>query len=316
MSILNSIAEEVSPDLPGIPWEQLEQKFGIPREEIVLHVTQSTSPEESGFFAYTVVLHDTYKRMEALLNQCILTFQVEDNPATSENEKVIAAQAMSSVESSLTEVGGSVLSALKANVEVLSSSDAVNLDQEKYRAVISASQIACLYGVLSHVRGSMQLAEVAPEDIVKNADDLCKTMNGIIHLWDLGALNTLKRNPTPTTPVITQPVGALPVAVVVVIFATIAVGIIAWCVVSVIKQLEVNRQMKLICEDAVRRQDKHALEVCAELLKVNSVATGGEGGPFDWIAVFGKAILYAGIGYVLIKVAGPVSEMLSKKDRS
>ncbi len=314
MLVLNSIADEISPDLPGIPWEELEQRFGVPREEVVLHTGADAA--SSGFIAYTQVLHDTYMRMSGLLDQCILSFQVHDNPATAANERVLAAQALTSVEKDLQEVGGSVLSALQANVDVLSEDQAVNLEQEKFRAVISASQISCLYGVLSHVRGAMQLVSVAPEDIVKSADDLCKTMNGIIKLWDLGALNTLKREATPVTPVVVKPVGALPVAVVIVIVATVAAAIIAWCVVSMTKQLEVNRQMKMICEDAVRRQDKHALEVCADLLKVNSVATGGEGGPFSWLETLGKAALFLGLGYVLLKVAGPVANLLEKKGES
>lgn len=314
MSVLNSIAEEISPDLPGIPWGELEQKFGIPREEVVLHVGDNTSPDVSGFFAYTDVLRKTYDRMAEVLSKCILSFQVQDNPATSQNERVIAARALDSVEKGLIEVGDGILAALRANISILSESDAVNLEQEKFRAVISLTQISCLYGVVTHVNGGMQLAEVAPEDIVNSADELCKTMNGVIQLWDVGALNSLKREQLP--PVVVQPVGAIPAAVVVIIVATIAAAILAWCVVSMTKQLEVNRQMKLICEDAVRRQDKHALEVCAELLKVNTVATGGEGGPMDWVATLGKAVLYVGIGYVLLKVAGPVSDMLSQKDRS
>lgn len=311
MSVLISIAEEISPDLPGIPWEELEQRFGVPREEVVLHVGADAA--SSGFTAYTSVLYDKYHRMAGLLEQCVMSFQVQDNPATSANERVIAAQALISVEQDLEEVGGSVLSALKANVDVLSENEAVNLEQEKFRAVISASQVSCLYGVLLHVKGAMQLSQVAPEDIVKNADELCKTMNGIIKLWDLGALNTLKREVTPATPVIVKPVGALPVAVIVVIVATVAAAIIAWCVVSLTKQLAVNRQMKRICEDAVQRQDKHALKVCADLLKVNSVATGGEAGLFGWIEGLGRTALFVGIGYVLFKLAGPVSDMLSKR---
>jgi hypothetical protein len=306
MSVLNSIADEISPDLPGIPWEELEQRFGVPREELVLHVGADAA--SSGFTAYTSILHDTYMRMSSLLEQCILSFQVQDNPATSENERVLAAKALASVEKDMEDAGSRILSALQANIEVLSGSQAVNLEQEKFRAVISASQISCLYGVLSHVRGAMQLAQVAPEDIVDSADDLCKTMNGIIKLWDFGALNTLKRE--------ASPVGAAPVAIIVVIAATMAAAIVAWCVVAVTKQLEVNRQMKLICEDAVKRQDKHALAVCEELLKVNSVATGGADGPFGWMETIGKAALFLGIGYVLLKVAGPVSDMLSKKGKS
>lgn len=314
MSVLNSIAAEISPELPGIPWEDLEKKFGIPREEVVVHVGENTSPNVSGFFAYTEILRQTYGRMEEVLSKCILSFQVEDNPATSQNERVLAARALDSVEQGLSEVGDQILAALRANISVLADEDAVNLEQEKFRAVISVTQISCLYGLVTHVNGGMQLAKVAPEDIVNSADELCKTMNGVIQLWDVGALNSLKRDQLP--PVVAQPVGAIPAAVIVIIVATIAAAILAWCVVSMTKQLEVNRQMKLICEDAVRRQDKHALEVCAELLKVNTVATGGEGGPMDWVAALGKAVLYVGIGYVLLKVAGPVSEMLSKKDRS
>src|SRR5690606_21253051 len=180
-------------------------------------------------------------------------------------------------------------STLQTSVDVLSEDQAVKLDQVEFRAVISASQISCLYGVLSHVRGAMQLASVAPEDIVKSADDLCKTMNGIIKLWDLGALNTLKREVTPGTPVVVKPVGALPVAVIIVIVATIAAAIMPWCAVAMTKQLAANREMTMICEDAVRRQYKHAREVCAALLTGNSVATGGEAGPSGWIETSGTA---------------------------
>src|SRR5690606_39869159 len=120
---------------------------------------------------------------------------------------------------------------------------------------------------------------VASEDLVQSADALCKTMNGIIKLWALGAVNTLKREVTPGNPVVVKPVGALPVAVIIVIVATIAAAIIAWCVVSMTKQLEVNRQMKRMCEDAVRRQDKLAPEVCADLLKGYSYDTAGDAGP-------------------------------------
>lgn len=310
MSVLNSIAEEISPDLPGIPWEQFEQRFGVPREEVVTHV--GADPASSGFTAYSNVLHDTYMRMSGLLDQCVLSFQVEDNPATSGNERVLASQALSSVERGLHEVGSTVLDALKANLSILPDDKTVNLEQEKFRAVITTTQVSCLYGVISHVRGAMQLSSVAPEDIVKSADDLCKTMNGIIKLWDMGALNTIKRESIPGEPVIVKPVGALPAAVIIAIVATAVAGIIAWCVVATTKQLEVNRQMKLICEDAVQRQDKHALEVCAELLKVNSVATSGDDGPFGWVQGLGKAVLFVGVGYLLLKLAGPVSDMLSK----
>lgn len=311
MSILDKIAQEVSPDLPGMPWEELEEKFGMPRTELVLHVGgEGQSAETDGFFAYTQHLRDGYNRMQAVLDKCVMSFQVEDNPATSQNEVVLAVRAWDEVQNSVLSVGNVVLGALRMNVPTLD--DGVTLEQEKFRAIVSSTQLMCLYGVVSHTQASMQLAQVASEDIVESADNLMKTMNGVVQLWDMGALDTLKK-PTGSPPVVVQAsgLGAIPAAVVIAIFATLAVGIIAWCVVAMTKQLEVNRQMKAICEDAVRRQDKFAMENCMELLKINSVST--DGGPFEAVSSLAKAVLWVGIGYLLFQIAKPVAAMLDRR---
>jgi len=311
MSILQKIAQEISPDLPGMPWEDLENHLGMPREEIVRHVQESGDRTEEGFFLYTKILQDKYAQFEAVLNQLVLTFQVEDNPGTSQNEVLLAVAAWKSVEKEVLDVGAATLRALKAKVQTLDKS--LLLEQEKFRATISQTQLGCLYGVVVHSKGTMQVAKIAPEDIVESADNLMKTMNGIIKLWYLGAFNTLKRQTA------IEPVGALPVvpAIVIAVSATAAVGIIAWCIVAMTKQTAVNLHMRAICEDAITSGDSQSKKDCIELLKINAVST--DGGPFaqltEGMSVIGKALLFAGIGYALFKFSKPVATLLEKRSK-
>lgn len=310
MSILQKVAQEISPDLPGMPWEDLENHLGMPREEIVRHVLESGDRTKEGFFLYTKILQDKYAQFEAVLNQLVLTFQVEDNPGTSQDEVLLAVAAWKSVEKEVLDVGAATLRALKAKVPTLDQS--LILEQEKFRATISQTQLGCLYGVVVHSKGTMQISKIAPEDIVESADNLMKTMNGIIKLWYLGAFNTLKRQ-SATDPA----VGALPIvpAIVIAVSATAAVGIIAWCIVAMTKQTAVNLHMRAICEDAITRDDIKAKKDCIELLKINAVST--DGGPLaqltEGISTIGKALLLAGIGYALFKFSKPVASLFERK---
>jgi hypothetical protein len=133
---------------------------------------------------------------------------------------------------------------------------------------------------------------------------------------ELGVLDPLKDPATSSAAaseeVATQGLGAVPVAVVVAIAAVVGVGLIAWCIVEVIKQQATNRAIELICQEAVKTGDQADLDRCLELVKINK--TSQNGGPLGDLAVsLGQAALMIGVGYAIFMVAPLVVRMLSDK---
>lgn len=298
--VIEKMAAEVSGQLGGIPWEQLEQRFGMPREELVYQVTG----EETGFSEYQKHITAALASAEEQLKDVVLSFQVEDDPATSEDEVVEAMKAWEKVQKELNTVGSQVLQALQDGVQKVQQENALVLPIEQYRAIISSTYVASLYGALIHVKGLMQLSDTAPEDIVESATNVTKTLNGLARLGEIGLLNPLKKN--------AQATAGIPAGVAIALLVVVGIGILAWCVVALTAQMEVNRNVRRICEDAERRNDKDAYNRCIELLKINNSAY--QGGPFqpieDLAKTLGQLALFAGIGYAIFKFSGPVARKL------
>lgn len=317
-TLLEKIAAEVSPRLGGVDWDALEAELGIPREEVVYH-TGAPSSGEGGLFLYQKYIKAAFDRANASLKDIRLTWQIEDDPATSENEVVEAMEAWDKTKQEAVTIGDSVLHALRSNIEVLSGDNAFEIVKEDLRAMVSSTYMTCLYGALAHAKGVMQLSDVAPEDIVNSADSITKTFNAIADMADMGVLNPLKDTPAAPSPsseeVVVQGTGAVPVAILVVIGAVVGVALIVWCIVEVIKQQALNRTIQLVCEDAVKSGDEGAKDRCLELIKINK--TSQNGGPLGDLALsLGQAALMVGISYAVFWVIPPLVRAFNGKRRA
>lgn len=301
-SLIEKIALETGPTLEGVDWEALEREFGLPREEIVYDTSREPA-SASGWAKYQAYIQAAYQRANQSLDGVVLSWQIEDDPATSKSEVLAAMRAWESVQKETVTIGDAVLHGLRTNVDFLSSENAFEVDREKLRAMISSTYMVCLFGAVAHARAIMQLSDVAPEDIIDSADNITKTFNALADLADMGVLDPLKREASEPAGTQLTPLGAVPVAVVVAIIAVVAVGIIAWCIVAVMKQIETNRAIRALCADAATGSEEDK-ERCAELVKLN--LTSSQGGPLDNLAKsIGEAALMIGISYAVIMVVVP-----------
>lgn len=304
--LLEKIAAEVSPDLGGVDWNALEAQFRLPREEIVYATEGLVS--DAGVFKYQEYMDAAFDRANSALEGIPLTWQIEENPDTSESEVALAMEAWANVQEETISIGDNVLHALRANLSFLNSESVFVVEKELLRATVSSTYMVCLFGLVTHAKAMMQLSGVAPEDIIASADNITKTFNALADLAEMGALDPLK----PGAPAAT---GAVPVGVVIAISAVLAVGIIAWCVVSVTQQIETNRAIKLLCEEAIRSGDEAGRERCAELVKLNITAT--QGGPIERLAIsLGQAALMVAISYGIFLMVPPIARMLGAKKAS
>jgi len=180
---------------------------------------------------------------------------------------------------------------------------ALLVNRESLRAMISSTYLICLFGAVVHARAMLQLSDVAPEDIVESADNITKTLNGLAMLADMGVLDPLKRHGTAS-------VGAISAGVIIAVVLVVAVAIIAWCAVAMTKQSVVNRNLRLICEEAIRRGDPKRLDECAELLRLSLVAS--KGGPIEDAAKsIGQAALMVAIAFAAFKLIPPIARVMS-----
>lgn len=313
-SLIEKIAQETSSLLEGVDWAKLEQEFGLPREEIVYDTSREPA-SASGWAKYQEYIQAAYQRANVSLEGVVLSWQIEDDPNTSESEVLEAMQAWEAVQKETVTIGDAVLRALRSNIDFLSSENAYQIDREILRAMISSTYMVCLFGAIAHARAIMQLSDVAPEDIVESAEVITKTFNGLADLADMGVLDPLRRETSEPSGAELAPMGAVPVAVVVAIVAVVGVGIIAWCIVAVMKQIETNRAIRELCRDAATGSEEDK-ERCAELVKLN--LTSSQGGPFENFAKsLGEAALMVGISYAIIMVAVPyLSRMLKAKSKA
>ena len=321
-SLLEKIAAEVSPDLGSVDWDALEAELRIPREEVVYH-TGTPGQANGGLFKYQEYINEAYNRANASLANIRLTWQIEDNPATSENEIQLAMEAWEQVQNETVAIGDTVLHALRSNIEFLSTDKEFVVEKELLRAMVSSTYLTCLYGAVAHAKGILQLSDVAPEDIIKSADSITKTFNALAQMADMGVLDPLKDASAPavTNPAIateevvvdsTQGLGAVPVAVVVAIAAVVGVGLIAWCIIEVVKQQATNRAIDLMCKEAVKSGEQADLDRCLELVKINK--TSQNGGPLgDFARSLGDAALMVAIGYGIFMFAPILVRMLSDR---
>ena len=305
MSTLNDIANYVAENvIPGIDWEALEAKWGIPREEVVYHLDPSTEAADGGMFDYIDQILAAKDRAEAQINQIQLSFQVEDNPATAENELQEALVAYKAVRSGVTDVGRSLLQSLEEGAAQVIAGEELHMSRNDYRAFITNMWVTALYGAVAHAEALMQLEDVAPEDIVESADLVCRALNGLAMLGEEGALDPLKP----------QAAGAVPIGVVVAlsVAGVIAVGIIAWMVIAIQKQGSFNKIADLVCTDALVGGDPERLKRCERLAAMNKVALNPPDEPFKGLAM--AALMISG-AYVLFLSAPHIAKMLGAKTR-
>lgn len=301
MSLLEEIASEISTDIPGIDWDALEARFGMPREELVYH-TGGETPDESGAFAYDLFIQAARARAEAQLGTIQLTFQVKDNPDTREDEMSLAMSAWEKIQNEEVAIGDVVLRALRTGKSYLSDEDAFEVDRETLRAMVSSVYLICLYGTLIHLKKLMQFREMSGEAIVQSADDVTRMFNALAIMGEQGALDPLR----PRAAGVVQ----VPVVIAISIAAVFVVGSIAYLFVTSQRQASVNKAMELLCEDAIRTGDEDAKERCADLVEINSVATKG---PTERMVLsIGQAALMVGGAYALIMLAPMVPKMLRR----
>lgn len=271
--MLEKIASEMAPRLVGVDWVVLEEKFGMHRNELVYHSDTSKPPDETGAFAYDRYIQKALVRAEEQLKQIQLTFQVKDDPNTQQDELVLAMSAWDEVQQESIKMGDVILNALGAGKSFFGSNENFVVQREAYRAAVSATYLICLYGALVHMRKLMQFEEIPGEVIVQSADNLAKTLNGLAILGEIGALDALKPEAPPATG---TPISAV---ITISIASVFAVGVICFMLVTMQQQVGFNRNVRLVCEDAVKRQDKSMLDRCQALLEMNTIAING-GPPF------------------------------------
>lgn len=315
MSLLKKIAKEISPSLGGIDWVRLEGEFQMPREEIVYDISGNTGvgPGTAGIFRYVEYIREAAKRAQEALQNFQFSWSVQDNPATAEDELRQAMAAWDEVQYNTIEIGDRVLAALRANVETLGDNPLV-VEKEQLRAVISSTYYTAVYGAVVHVNAFLQRSDVAPEDIVKNADDIVKTFNGLVRLAQMGVLNPYMNAPAAAPAevveeeVVVEGTGAIPVAVVVAVSVVLGVAIIAWCIVAVSQQQETNRAMKLMCEEAQRTGTEEDKQKCFELAKMNITATAGgpAAGLADAVKSVGEVLFMATLAYGAFMLLPPL----------
>lgn len=313
LSILDRIAAKIEPELGGIDWVALEKRFNIPREEIVYHTGVEVS--DSGFAAYQEYIKAAHDKCWAAVSTLTMTWDVKDDPSTVENEQVLAVKAWDQLEREVIDLKDVVLEALESQVAFLSQEDALLMDKERLRAVVSQIYTVALYGAVSHKNLLMQMANVAPEDIVDNANDITRSFNALTKLVDTGVLNSLKKEQSAT-----QGLGALPVVVVAILLVA-GVAIIVWCILAIVKQIEVNKAIKLMCAEAARTGSKEDKERCSHLVEMSLMATSGGpgsvGNPLDNLKnTLGGGVLWIGLaavaGLVLLSKFGSKVTVVSK----
>lgn len=305
-TLLEKIAAEISPEIPGIDWEALEARFGKPRELLVFD-TGGDTPDESGAFAYDLFIQAARARAEAQLATVQLTFQVKDDPATEEDEISLAMAAWEEVQQEQTTIGGALLRALQNDRQFLSSSSSFEISREAFRASISSAYLICLYGALIHLKKMMQFEEMSGEAIVQSADDVTRMFNALAILGEKGALDVLRPKATGVV--------QAPVVIVVSIAAVFVVSAIAYLYVTAQRQSAVNKAMKIICEEAQRTGDAELLEQCSVLAGKNSgVATHG---PAErMVLTIGQAALMVGGAYALILFAPHLARLFRGRSRA
>lgn len=313
-TLIEKIARETSPTLSGVDWAELEQEFGLPREEIVYDTSREPAAS-SGWARYQQYIQVAYERANRTMEGVVLSWQIEDDPTTAESEVFEAMRAWEAVQKETVTIGDTVLHALRSNVDFLTSDQAYLVDREKFRAMVSSTYMVCLFGAVAHARAVMQLSEVAPEDIVESADVITKTFNALADLAEMGVLDPLKPSAaTPSRGAQLASMGAIPVGVVVAIVAVVGIGIIAWCIVAVMKQMETNRAIRALCQDAAAGSEEDK-ERCAELVKLN--LTSSQGGPLDNFArSLGEAALMVGVSYVIIMLIPHIARWAKSKQKA
>lgn len=305
-TLLEKITAQVSPSLPGVDWEALEQQFGMSREAVVYHSDPGKTPEETGAFAYDKYIDAARARAELQIDQILMSFQVKDDPNTSASEVQLAMTAWDEAQREAVKIGDVVLRALRMGKSLLTKDDTFVVNREAYRAIISATYLICLYGNLVHSRKLMQFEDFPPEEIVQSAENLTQMFNGLAMLGEMGAFGVLKPSATGAS---------APAIITVAIASVLAVGILCFAFVTMQETADFNRNVTLVCQDAIRRGDAKALERCEELTRLNRI--GRDGGPVGeaaksiadaakWLAVLVGAV------YILPKVMGAFP---SKKDR-
>lgn len=266
------LASKVEAELGGVNWAELEVKLNIPREEVVYHTGAEVS--DSGAFMYWHYIDVAYLRAKQALtdNQIVLSWDVTDNPATEENEVVLASKAWDAIQRETVDVAGVTMGAIEQGVSFLDPSKAMLVDREKLRAMVSSIFMVSLYGSVAHKQVVMQHANVAPEDIIESADEIVKSFNAITRLVEVGALNPLRKETA------TAGLGLAPgVIVTIAVLAVVAICIIAWCIVATTKQIKVNKAIEQMCTEAARTGSEKDKERCSALVEMNLTAT--EGGP-------------------------------------
>lgn len=292
------LASKVNVELGGVDWTSLEAKLGIPREEIVYHTGEEVS--DSGFAMYWQYLQAAQARAKKALedNGIVMSWQVTEDPNTSESEVVEAMRAWDAVQLETVDVSDIVLSAIDSNIAFLSTEDSFRIEREKLRAMVSSVYMVSLYGSVGHKEAIMQSASVAPEDIVESADNIVKSFNALTHLVEVGALNALKKPSDESTAL-----GVEPGTVLVVISVVVAICVIAWCIVAVAKQIKVNKAIEQLCTEAVRTGSSKDKARCSALVEMNLTAT--DGGPTIEPIRDLKGILIASAVLVGLVILGP-----------
>lgn len=286
-TLLEKIAEQVAPRIPGVNWQVLEAEFGLPREQLVYQSDVNKEPEDTGIFAYGRYISDALARAQVQLQKVQLSYQVKDNPDTAEDELALTMEAWNEVQQEALSIGDVVLKALKLGEASVGLNNRFIVHREAYRAAITATYVICLYSAVVHAKKIMQFENISGAEIVRSADDTAKTLNALALLGELGALDVLKPP---------EGVSGAPVVITVAIASAFIIGVVCYTVVTTRRLSDYNKQIEIICELAAESGNQEAIERCTGLVEMH--VTSREGGPI--------AATARNVGNAAVSIAGSI----------
>lgn len=298
MSIIEKLAETISPDIPGIDWNKIVADTGATPAQIVSDITLTTDGKTpAGIWMYQDQMDKAYLRATAAVEKLDMPWDL----GTVESMK-----AWDAAKNQTLGMGEMALAGLKQSIEaLLPITSGLRLSKEDFRAIIASTYLTAVYGFLLHRRLTFQHMHEDPAKIIEHAESVTKAFNLIDYLFQDGTLEPLKK----------QAVGGIPpiVAGIIVILSVAVIAAVAWAMIANKKISATNRTMDKLCEKAIATKDPNLLAGCVELSKQNQVAlnsgpSGFGGDIFKWV-VGGVAV------YLLVMMGPPIARAMESKSR-
>jgi len=291
---LSDIAEHARGYIQYLDWDAVMEKTGVETREDAV---------------YTMAYRD---EMEALADKALgirkkldLTWDVPTEDA------LVAWEAC---KQSLISKEGLFWDAVGANQKWLS--DDVVMDTEVWRATVSRIYMTAMTAVMAHVNIMLQMdGRATPREIVDSANAAYAQLSAFCLLWDLGALNPLKKSsptqvPGPTSVSGLGIVWTPAVLTAVVVAAVLIVAVISYAVVMNSKNEAAAAIAADICRTAAQEPDPATRE---QLLKACvSLAAVPEDPASNILKTVGVVLAIGGVVYAGVLLAPYLASSLRK----